>query len=631
MQAFRDMVKGWLGKVLLALIVALMALLGIESYFAGGANPVAAEVNGKEIYKTELDSAVENQRRQLLARMGENADPALINNAQLREEVLNELVRRELLNQQAKKEGFLISDQVIARLIQENAAFHDENGKFSLQRYEQVIRQAGQNPATFPQVAKQQIAVSQLITGLAQSGFITKSELNHLAALDNQKRDVHVALVSSADYLAAAKIADADIKAYYDKNVKLFRTEEKVAIEYVQLQKAPFLAEVSISDDDLAAAYDERVRAFSETEQRHAAHILIGQSDDALKKAQSIEARLKAGEDFAALAKEFSEDPGSVENGGDLGFAGRGQFVPEFETALYGLKVGEVSAPIKTEFGYHLIKLLGVQKSAPPSFASLKAELESELRASKAEEAFSDAGERFDAAAYEAVDLKDPAAQFNLSVQSSDLFGRKGGTGLAADRKIIDAAFSDDVLKEGKNSTSIHMDDGSVVWVRVKQHDAERVRPLAEVTGEIRDTLTREFAIAEGKKHAEAIVADLAAGKSRADVAAAHRVQWIDVSAATRTTQFPHPELSSAAFRVIAPQAGQTSAEAVLIGANYSVVAVSRVEAGESSLSAAEQIQMTAILGDGRAQQELEDYLEYLESRAKVKTFVSEEAETEEE
>ncbi len=624
MQAFRDMVKGWLGKALLGVIVLLMALLGIESYFSGGNTPVAAEVNGQEIYEPQLENLVENQRQQLMARMGNAADPSQIDNAKLRKEVLDDLVRRELLAQQAKKDGFLISDVTIAKLIQENQAFQGEDGKFSAQRYEQVLRQMGETPAGFPAKAKQTIAIAQLAAGIGQSAFVTAADVNKLSALDNQKRDVHVAMVSSLPYLAGITISDADIKKYYDAHSKKFTTQELLAIEYIELNRADFLAKATVSEEELQNRYAEQTRTLSSNEQRHAAHILISidekvKAADALKKVQGIEQRVKAGEDFAALAREFSQDPGSVAAGGDLGFAGRGQFVPEFETVLFALKPGQVSAPVKTQFGYHLIKLLETQQAEVPSFASMRADLEKEAKAAKAEELFGAAGDKLDAAAYEASDLKDPAAQAGLSVQSTGLFTQKGGEGLAADPKIVAAAFSDDVLKDGKNSQAIHLDNGRAVWLRVKEHKPAALRALSEVSNEIRNQLTLDQAAAKAKQVAEAAAKALSAGATPADVAKQYQLQWNDMAAIDRRTSMPSPAVTRAAFRVPAPAAGKLSATVEPLGSSYAVVAVSRVVPGTANLAGAELAQMVSVLGENRGQQEFQDYVEYLKAKGKVK------------
>ncbi|MGE4159917.1 MAG: SurA N-terminal domain-containing protein [Planctomycetota bacterium] len=351
MEGFRNLVKGWLGKVLLVVLIVPFAIVGVESYFAGGSRVVVAEVNGEKIYQTELDPVVERQRQQMMAQMAEQGgNPADIDVPKLRKQVLDGMVSRVLLTQASQKSGYLISDEMVIKLIREVPAFQ-EDGKFSQARYEMMLRQIGEDPASYPAKAKQELAYSMMIAGLGQSAFVTRAELERLAALEAQKRDIHYAIVPAARFLADVKVSDEDIKKFYEANGKRFTTEETVAIEYLSLKRDDFLAKVTVSDADLQARYEEKVKDAASNEQRQAQHILISVDDktkdaDALKKIKDVEKRARAGEDFGKLAKEFSQDPGSVANGGDLGFAGRGMFDPAFEKALFSLKKGEISAPV---------------------------------------------------------------------------------------------------------------------------------------------------------------------------------------------------------------------------------------------------------------------------------------------
>jgi len=622
MQAFRDLVRGWLGKALLILLLVPFALVGIESYFVGGKAAPAATVNGDEISQFELDKSIDQQKQRILANMGENADASLIDNAVLREDVLKSLIDRALLTSQAKKAGFLIDDETINRLIHETPAFQ-ENGVFSQARYEQMLRNIGEDPLTFPQKAKKEVAVSQLAGGISQTAFITTKQLDDLSALDNQKRDIHIAVFPAANYLAAVQVADAEVEQHYKANTTKYTTEEKVAVDYLVLGSELFLDKVLLTDADVEARYAEKLKTLESNEQRHAAHILIKITDqvkesDALAKIQEIEKKVKAGEDFGALAKQFSQDEGSAANNGDLGFVGKGAFVPEFEKTMYALKENEVSAPVKTQFGYHIIKLLGVQKAPIPTMAEIRPELETEAKAAKAEELYAEAIEKVDALAYESSDLSEVAKQYGISVQTSPLFGKSGGEGLAANRKIVQAAFSDDLLKDGKNSQALALDNKHSVWIHLNKHEPARVRPLSEVAAEIKTNLQLDKAALVAKQKAEDMSKSLNSGKSAIELASTNQLQWQDFVASSRNAPVPSGTLLKVAFRLPTPKAATWTSAVTPSGKDYAVVAVSKVDAGVSSLTEDQKKQFSAMLANARGQQDLQDYVTYLRTHAKI-------------
>lgn len=624
MQAFRDLVRGWLGKALLILLLVPFALVGIESYFVGGKASPAATVNDDEISQFELDKSIDQQKQRILASMGENPDASRIDIAVLRQEVLKGLVDRAILSGQAKKVGFLVDDETIARLIHETPAFQ-ENGVFSQTRYEQMLRNVGEDPVNFPQKAKKEIAVSQLVAGVSQTAFITGKQLDALSILDNQKRDVHIAVFPAANYLASVQVTDADVEQEYKANPAKYTAEEKVAVDYMVLGAELFVDKVLLTDADVEAQYAEKIKSLEANEQRRAAHILIKTTDkvkdaEALAKIQEIEKKVKAGEDFGSLAKQFSQDEGSAIANGDLGFVSKGAFVPEFEKAMYGLKLNEVSAPVKTQYGYHIIKLLEVQKAAVPTMAEIRPELEANVRATKADELYIEAVEKMDALAYESADLSEGAKQYGMSVQTSSLFGKNGGAdGLAANRKIVQAAFSDDILKDGKNSQALALDAKHSVWIRLNKHEPARLKPLAEVAAEIKTNLQLDKAAVVAKQKAEEMTKALNAGKAAAELATVNQLQWQDFLASSRNSPVPTSGLLKAAFRLPAPKANTWSATTTPSGKDYAVVAISKVDAGVSTLTDEQKKQFGGVLANSRGQQDLQDYVAYLRTHAKIK------------
>lgn len=620
MQAFREMVRGWLGKGLLALLSIPFVFVGLESYFGGSSDVTVAEVDGTPISQSLFDKAVENQRQQLLARMGEGATLTPEQQTQLRERVLNSLIQRELLIESAGKAGYRVSDATIEQQIQSVPAFQ-ENGKFSPQRYAQVLSQIGETPKTFPARARQEIMTAQRVTGWMQSAFVTAPELDLLGGLDTQQRDVSYALIPASRFLPAATVSDAEIKAFYDKDGKRFMRPELVSLSYVTLSRASFLARAQVTPEAVQARYDERIKALSAGEERNAAHILIATSDkvtDAQAKAKidALAKQVAAGGDFAALAKANSQDPGSAVNGGDLGYAGHGMFVPEFEKALFALaKPGDVSAVVKSPFGYHLIKLLAIRTSDVPTLASLRPALEKEAREAQADELYGHAVEQLDAAAYESSDLVEPARQMQLTVQTTPLFDQKGGEGIAAQRKVIDAAFSEELAKDGKNSSAISLPDGSTVWLHVTRHEPPRKLPLTEVSPVIKARLQLDKALAMA--HAEAV--KIAAASKTQSLAAAVTASGLTLQSqagVTRRTTLP-PQLLSDVFHAPHPVAGKPQVVAVKLGDAAAVLAVTAVKPG-AVMQGTQRAVTQSMLAENRGQQELQDVLGYLKSEADV-------------
>lgn len=417
LQNIRDNSQGWIAKTIIGVIVALMALTGFDAIFQATTNSNdAAKVNGENISQNELSQAVDMQRRQLMQQLGKDFDASLLDEKMLRDSALKGLIDRKLLLQGAHDAKFAFSEAALDQVILQTPEFQVD-GKFSAERFDQVIRQLGYSRMQFRQMLAQEMLIGQLRAGLAGSGFVTDAQVLAFARLEKQTRDF--ATLSIKADPASVKLTDDEVKAYYDQHAKEFMTPDQVVIDYLELKKASFFDQVSVKDEDLQAAYQKEIANLSE--QRRAAHILIEVNDkvteaQAKAKIEEIQARLAKGESFEALAKEFSQDPGSANNGGDLGYAGPGVYDPEFEKALYALSKDQVSAPVRTDFGLHLIKLLGVEAPEVPTFASLKDKLTRELKTQQVEQRFVEATKQLEDASFEASDLAQPAQDLKLTV-----------------------------------------------------------------------------------------------------------------------------------------------------------------------------------------------------------------------
>lgn len=623
LQNIRDNSQGWIAKTIIGIIVALMAFTGIEAIFQASGNNKqdVAKVNGEEITQTELSQAVDMQRRQLMQQLGKDFDASLLDEKLLRDAALKGLIDRKLLLQGAADSKFGFSEAALDQVILQTPEFQVD-GKFNAERFDQVIRQLGYSRMQFRQMLTQEMLIGQVRAGIAGSGFVTDAEVLAFARLEKQTRDF--ATVNIKADPAAVKLTDDEVKAYYDQHAKEFMTPDQVVIDYLELKKSSFFDQVTVKDDELQAAYEKETANLAE--QRRAAHILIEVNDkvteaQAKAKIEDIQARLAKGEKFEALAKEFSQDPGSANNGGDLGFAGPGVYDPDFETALYGLKQDQVSAPVRTTFGWHLIKLLGVEAPEVPSFASLKDKLTRELKAQQVEQRFVEATKQLEDAAFEASDLAQPASDLKLTVHTSAPFGREGGEGVAANRAVVTAAFSPEVLDEGANSSAIELDPETIIVLRAKEHLKPAQLPLEKVEAAIRTQMTKERASAAAKARADELIASLRDGKTALDQPVDGQA-WKVTEAATRGQDSIDPAVLQALFRMPKPAAKDKPTFTTVSLRDGSLVIVRLNGVNEAAAPTDEEkAQYRRFLASRIGQQDFAAYRKQLETQADIKKY----------
>lgn len=618
LQNIRDNSQGWIAKTIIGLIVVLMALTGFEAIFqAASHSQDAAKVNGQTISQNELSQAVDMQRRQLMQQLGKDFDPALLDEKRLREAALKGLIDRKLLLQGAEDAKFAFSEAALDQLILQTPEFQD-NGKFSAERFDAVIRQMGYGRMQFREMLAQEMLIGQLRTGLAGSSFVTDKQIEAFARLEKQTRDF-ASVTFKADP-AAVRVTDEEVKAHYDQHAKEFMTPDQVVIDYIELKKAAFFDQVKVNDDELKALYEKEIANLGE--QRRAAHILIEVNDkttDAQAKArvEELQQRLEKGEDFAKLAKEFSQDPGSANTGGDLGFAGPGVYDPAFEDALYKLNKDQVSAPVRTEYGYHLIKLLGVEAPDVPSFASLKDKLIHELKTQQVEQRFVEATKQLEDAAFEASDLAQPAQDLGLKVHTSAPFGREGGEGITANRAVLQAAFSEEVMDEGANSNGIELDPETVVVLRVKEHRKPEQMPLEAVAKNISEHLAKEKATAELKAKADKLIAGLRDGSVKPS-----SQNWKVQEAVTRGQDGIDPAELQAVFRLGKPESKDKPVYGSVVLGDGSLVVVQLKGVNEGAAATDEEKQqIRRYLASRAGSQDFAAYRKLLESSADITRY----------
>ncbi|MBA1233485.1 SurA N-terminal domain-containing protein [Stutzerimonas nitrititolerans] len=612
LQNIRDNSQGWIAKTIIGIIVVLLALTGFEAIFNSSGNARnAAEVNGEEISLDELNQAVNMQRRQLMQQLGSDFDASLFDDKLMRDSALGALIDRTLLLQGARDADFAFSQAALDQLILQTPEFAVD-GVFNAARFDQVIQQMGYTRMQFRQLLEQEMLIGQLRAGISGSGFVTDQQIERFAQLERQTRDF--ASITVAADSSAVQVSDEEARQYYEANTERFRSPEQVVLEYVELNKEAYFDEVDASEEELQELYRQQIGNLAE--QRRAAHILIevdGTSDaEAKAQLEEIAAQLAAGGDFATLAKEHSDDPGSANEGGDLGYAGPGVYDPAFEDALYALKEGQVSAPVRSEFGWHLIKLLGVQSPEVPSFESMKPELERELKAQQVEQRFVEVTKELENLAFESADLEQPAQELGLAVKTTEPFGREGGEGIAANRQVIQAAFSDEVLMDRANSSVIELDPDTVVAVRIKQHLEPEVQAFETVRDGIFEQLQHSKAAEQARSEGEKLLATLREGGEVEG-------QWQSVEAATRGQDGVAPAVLQTVFRMPKPEGESSTFSGVtLASGDYVVIRLNGVSEPDGELSAEEKQNYRRFLASRSGQQDFAAYREKQHAEAKI-------------
>ncbi len=538
-------------QVVLALIVLPFALWGVDSYQKSGNVASLAKVNGEKIGQQEFDNAMEQQRQRIREKAGPNFDSALFDKPEIKHSVLENLVSQRLLFGEARNAGLVVSDEMMAQIIATVGAFQKE-GKFDKQSYETALRAQGMTPAMFEYRVRQDLMTRQLTDAYSQNGYAAEATAKSLIRLNEQQRVVSVAKIGLDAFTLQAKVDDAAIKKYFENNPQEFQVPERAKVEYVTLSIDALLTQVSATDEEIKAYYDEHLNEFGTQEQRQAAHILIAlsrQASDAEKQAAKVKAEQvlqqvqQSPEKFAALAKSYSQDPGSASNGGDLGMFGRGSMVKPFEEAVFSLKAGEVSGLVQSDFGFHIIKLVAIKSAKTQALSEVKGLITQRIKLQRASDKFAESAEKFSNTVYEQSDSLKPAAELvKTAVQVAWLNKGQSPTAPWNDR-AIQAVFSEDVLKNKRNTTAIEVAPNTLLAARVTEYQAATVRPLAEVSAAIRNKLQRQQALLAVAQQGKTLLAQLQGG-------ATPKVSWKVSQSVTRVQHADmNQELTQLVFR----------------------------------------------------------------------------------
>jgi peptidyl-prolyl cis-trans isomerase D len=521
LDVIRNHTQGWLAKVILAVITIPFALFGIDSYLNhAGSNVAVATVGGESISVQEFSNAIENVRNRLQSE-GQKVDAATLESPALKKSVLDGLITRRLVSTEVKREHFVISDDQLNQHILGMPEFQ-QDGKFSEDLYQKTLLQNKLTAAKFESGIRHDLLLQQARDGLAQLAFSPISVADQALQYVFQQREVTTTDIKAADFVSKVNVTPEQVKAYYELHKDKFKVPEQVKLQFALLSAASLMGQVNVTDDEVKQFYTENAAKFQGDEQRQASHILIGfGSDKAAAKAKALDvlAQVKKNpKKFDELAKKYSEDTGTAEKGGDLGSFGRGTMVKPFEDAVFNMKVNQISDLVESEYGYHIIKLNGITGQAP-TYDEVKPKIKAELIFQKAQAKYAELTEEFSNTVYEQSGSLQPVAdKFKLQLQTSGWLSREDGAKYFKSDKLMAMAFSDEVLKEKRNSEAVEVSPNNLVSVRVVDYKPEAPRSFEEVKGGIEALLKLEQAVKMASDKGQSVLAKLKSGEKMSDL-----------------------------------------------------------------------------------------------------------------
>ncbi len=619
LQHLRDNSRGVISFILIGFLVIIFALTGVDALFNWDASAnQAAKVNGEPVTEMDVARAISMQKQQMLNTYGDQIPAEFLTDEYLRKPVIENLVQRMVLSQAAGKSGMAVGNAYLSEQIAGAPQFKNETGAFDNNRYQQVLRNMGYTHGTYSKILSDEIVINQLQAGISATAFATPFQLDDIVALSFQSRDLSYVILPVAKARESIQVDATEIQAYYDANQQMFTSEEQVAVDYIALSVTDLMKNVTVTEEQVRKQYQQNLSSFVASPERQAAHILV--EGDNQEKINAIAAKLAAGGDFVALAKEFSDDLGSKEQGGDLGFTKGDAFPAAFEAALAKLKVGEVSTAVKTDAGTHFIKLLAEKGSEAPTFEEQKAAIEDQLKRAEAEGLFVAQLEKLRDLSYNAENLAEVAQELGLKSENSGLFERNKGKDLMANAKVVTAAFSPEVLQEGNSSEVIEIDSSNVVVLKKNDYKPSQVKPLANVQEQITNTLKDQKAKALLSEQAAKLIVDLKSGTNFSDLSKTAGIELKHAKAATRSTAEVDAEVLRYAFTMNKPVAGAlTYGNVITASGDMAVVAIEAVTPGSYEKVTPEQkTAITAQLGGIYGKNDFSSYQKFLKDAADI-------------
>ncbi|GAA0858025.1 SurA N-terminal domain-containing protein [Aliiglaciecola litoralis] len=532
LEKIREGSQGTWAVVILGIVILSFVFAGVGGYVSSSSS-AAASVNGDDISQTTFQRAYDSERARMQSQYGEtftalSSDPSYLN--QFRQSVLDRLIADKLIEQVAAELGLRVSNAQIREQILTMPEFQI-GGQFNNDRFQAALRSVGFQANTFRDYMRNEMTRQQVAQALLGSEFALSNEASRVLAMQQQTRDLQYITVPTSLFSEQVEVSEEDIDIYYQQNLDQFDTEEKVSLEYISLSSEDLMADMDVTEEELKDLYDKSSNEFQSEETRRVSHILVELGEDqqaARDKAQQAVDRLAAGEDFAAVAADLSDDTFSAENGGDLDFFSKGDMDPAFEKAAYELaQVGDVSDIVESEYGLHIIKLTDINAAKVTPFEEVEAVLAERIKREKATEKLYLIQTEVETLAFEMPDsLNDVAAATDLTVKSTDLFTRNAPPEALSSPVVVAKAFSDELVQDRVNSEVIATGDNQFMVIRVKQHEPERTKGLEEVKEQIVTQLTAQKAQDAAREWAQGLLTDMQAEVNIAEKLAQMDLGW---------------------------------------------------------------------------------------------------------
>lgn len=513
-------------QIILFLVMLPFLFWGIQSYRNESQMSAVATIEGEEIPRWEFDQAMRNQHERLRNMLKDNFNSAMLDNPEMRLAVLEGLIQQKIMHREAEDIGLTVLDSRLASEIQSISAFHDENGKFSYQRYEELLRRQQMTPVIFEDRVGAEILQQQLLEPISNSAMVADTMVQTVIRLSEVKREINQVEIAPDQYLSEVNPDEEAIKAYYDQYQAEFLLPERVRVEYLVLSLNELAQQETVTSEEVRNYYEAHQSDYGQPEERQASHILIAVADstsdeahaEAKRKAEDILAQVTEDpEKFADLAKEFSDDSGSAKSGGELGFLGKGVLVKEFEDALFQMEPNEIRGPVETAFGFHIIKLSEIKPAQVAPVEEVEDSIEETLKRQKITNRFGEIAEEFSNIVYEQSDSLLPAAdRFNLTIkQPDDWINKRSREPVEiANEKLMQALFSEDVIKEGRNTDAIEVMPDTFVSARVLEHKPAAAQSLEVVRDQIVEKLRLQLATQKAEEEGNDKLARLKAGET---------------------------------------------------------------------------------------------------------------------
>jgi peptidyl-prolyl cis-trans isomerase D len=629
LQKLREKTSGWIAAAILILLIVPFAFFGVENYFTQQVATYVAKVNDKEIGHDDFRARFEEFRGQMRQMMGESFDARQFESAESKRQVLDRLIDEELLRQAGEKIGVTVPPSRLVKEISSIPAFQSQ-GKFDSAQYRSILAAQGMSPRGFEQRLLADLAMQAVPSQLVSSGFVTEDYVARYLALRDQTRSFDYVQLPAPAAEAAGEVTDAQLQEYFDAHASEYTSPETLALEYLELDASKLEVPVAADEQTLRDRYEQQKTRYVEPEQRLASHILVKVDANAdaeaqkaaQAKAQSLAEQARApGADFAALAKANSDDPGSKNLGGDLGWIEKGITDPAFESALYAMQAGTVGDPVKGTDGWHVIQLREIKAETGKPFEEVRAEIEREYLEGERERLYSDlSGKLVDAIYQDNTTLESAAKELSLAVQKTASFGRNGGPGIASNPDVLREAFSDPVLVEGTVSDPIEIAPGHSVVIRAVDHVPSAPQKLEDVREQVRVALIAERLKARGKEEADKALEQLKSGSALADVA---KERGVDVQAADqvgRNGATVDPTIVQQAFSLPHPAGDKPSVGSVELPAGgYALISLREVKDGDpAATDAAARTALAEQLGQAFAGSEANAYVKALRKAATI-------------